>query len=303
MITAEGLVKRYGAKTAVNDISFTVRPGQVTGFLGPNGAGKSTTMRMIVGLDRPSAGRVTVNGRPYAAHRAPLHEVGALLDAKAVHTGRTAYNHLLAMAATHGIGASRVREVIELTGLETVARKRVGGFSLGMGQRLGIAAALLGDPSTLILDEPVNGLDPEGVLWVRRLVRSLAAEGRTVFLSSHLMSEMALTADHLVVIGRGEIIADAPVSDVIAGSTQVRTRVRSPHASQLADLLAAPDVAIVRAEAGVLDITGVEAARIGDLAAQHGIALHELTPQSASLEEAYMALTADAVEYRTEAVR
>ncbi|SFR76362.1 ABC-2 type transport system ATP-binding protein [Agromyces sp. CF514] len=303
MITAEGLVKRYGAKTAVNDISFTVRPGQVTGFLGPNGAGKSTTMRMIVGLDRPSAGRVTVNGRPYAEHRAPLHEVGALLDAKAVHTGRSAYNHLLAMAATHGIGASRVREVIELTGLEAVARKRVGGFSLGMGQRLGIAAAMLGDPATLILDEPVNGLDPEGVLWVRQFVRHLASEGRTIFLSSHLMSEMALTADHLIVLGRGEIIADAPVGDIIAGGTRTRVLVRSPQASQLADLLAAPDVAVIRSEAGTLEVTGVAASGIGDLAAQHGLAIHELTPLSASLEEAYMALTADAVEYRTEAVR
>ena len=303
MITAEGLVKRYGAKTAVNDISFTVRPGQVTGFLGPNGAGKSTTMRMIVGLDRPSEGSVTVNGKPYAAHRAPLHEVGALLDAKAVHTGRTAYNHLLAMAATHGIGASRVREVIEMTGLESVARKRVGGFSLGMGQRLGIAAAMLGDPSTLILDEPVNGLDPEGVLWVRQFVRHLASEGRTIFLSSHLMSEMALTADHLIVLGRGEIIADAPVADIIAGGTRSRVLVRSPHSSQLADLLAAPEVAVIRSEAGVLEVTGVAASGIGDLAAQHGLAIHELTPLSASLEEAYMALTADAVEYRTEAVR
>ncbi|MBM7830325.1 ABC-2 type transport system ATP-binding protein [Agromyces cerinus] len=303
MITAEGLVKRYGAKTAVNDISFTVRPGQVTGFLGPNGAGKSTTMRMIVGLDRPSEGRVTVNGKPYAAHRAPLHEVGALLDAKAVHTGRTAYNHLLAMGATHGIGASRVREVIEMTGLESVARKRVGGFSLGMGQRLGIAAAMLGDPSTLILDEPVNGLDPEGVLWVRQFVRHLASEGRTIFLSSHLMSEMALTADHLIVLGRGEIIADAPVADIIAGGTRPRVLVRSPHSSQLADLLAAPEVAVIRSEAGVLEVTGVAASGIGDLAAQHGLSIHELTPLSASLEEAYMALTADAVEYRTEAVR
>jgi ABC-2 type transport system ATP-binding protein len=303
MITAEGLVKRYGAKTAVNDISFTVRPGQVTGFLGPNGAGKSTTMRMVVGLDRPSAGSVVVNGKPYAAHRAPLHEVGALLDAKAVHTGRTAYNHLLAMAATHGIGANRVREVIELTGLESVARKRVGGFSLGMGQRLGIAAAMLGDPATLILDEPVNGLDPEGVLWVRQFVRHLASEGRTIFLSSHLMSEMALTADHLIVLGRGEIIADAPVADIIAGGTRPRVLVRSPHSSQLADLLAAPEVAVVRSEAGVLEITGVAASGIGDLAAQHGLAIHELTPLSASLEEAYMALTSDAVEYRTEAVR
>ncbi|WP_157413689.1 ABC transporter ATP-binding protein [Agromyces allii] len=303
MITAEGLVKRYGAKTAVNDLSFTVRPGQVTGFLGPNGAGKSTTMRMIVGLDRPTAGSVTVNGKPYAAHRAPLHEVGALLDAKAVHTGRSAYNHLLAMAATHGIGASRVREVIELTGLESVARKRVGGFSLGMGQRLGIAAAMLGDPATLILDEPVNGLDPEGVLWVRQFVRHLASEGRTVFLSSHLMSEMALTADHLIVLGRGEIIADAPVADIIAGGTRSRVLVRSPHASQLADLLTAPEVAVIRSEAGVLEVTGMPASGIGDLAAQHGLAIHELTPLSASLEEAYMALTADAVEYRTEAVR
>jgi ABC-2 type transport system ATP-binding protein len=303
MITAEGLTKRYGARTAVDDISFTVRPGQVTGFLGPNGAGKSTTMRMIVGLDRPSGGRVTVNGKPYATHRAPLHEVGALLDAKAVHTGRSAYNHLLAMAVTHGIGASRVREVIELTGLESVARKRVGGFSLGMGQRLGIAAAMLGDPATLILDEPVNGLDPEGVLWVRQFVRHLATEGRTVFLSSHLMSEMALTADHLIVLGRGEIIADAPVADIIAGGTRPRVLVRSPHSSQLADLLAAPEVAVVRSQAGMLEVTGLDATGIGDLAALHGLAIHELTPQSASLEDAYMALTSDVVEYRTEAVR
>src|ERR687897_3043337 len=212
MITAEGLVKRYGAKTAVDGIDFIVRPGQVTGFLGPNGAGKSTTMRMIVGLDRPTDGSVTVNGKPYAAHKAPLREIGALLDAKAVHTGRSAYNHLLAMAATHSIPKKRVHEVIEMTGLADVARKKVKGFSLGMGQRLGIAAALLGDPQTIILDEPVNGLDPEGVVWVRNLVKYLASEGRTVFLSSHLMSEMAMTADHLIVIGRGRIIADAPIS-------------------------------------------------------------------------------------------
>ncbi|RZU64862.1 ABC-2 type transport system ATP-binding protein [Microterricola gilva] len=303
MITAEGLSKRYGAKTAVNDISFTVRPGQVTGFLGPNGAGKSTTMRMIVGLDRPSAGSVTVNGKPYAEHKAPLREVGALLDAKAVHTGRTAQNHLLAMAATHGIGAKRVQEVIELTGLQSVARKRVGGFSLGMGQRLGIAAALLGDPATLILDEPVNGLDPEGVLWVRQLVRSLAAEGRTVFLSSHLMSEMAQTADHIIVLGRGQIIADAPVGDIVAGASLATVTVRSPHASQLAELLAGPDIAVLRAEHGVMQVTGLAAAQIGDLAAANGLVLHELTPQTASLEEAYMALTQDVVEYRTEASR
>lgn len=303
MITAEGLSKRYGAKTAVNNISFTVRPGQVTGFLGPNGAGKSTTMRMIVGLDSPSDGSVTVNGKPYAAHKAPLREVGALLDAKAVHTGRSAQNHLLAMAATHGIGAKRVHEVIELTGLQSVAKKRVGGFSLGMGQRLGIAAALLGDPATLILDEPVNGLDPEGVLWVRQLVRSLAAEGRTVFLSSHLMSEMALTADHIIVLGRGQIIADAPVADIVAGASLATVTVRSPHASQLADVLVGPDIAVLRAENGVLQVTGLAAHHIGDLAAQHNLTLHELTPLSASLEEAYMALTQDAVEYRTEAHR
>ncbi|AMB58273.1 ABC transporter ATP-binding protein [Microterricola viridarii] len=303
MITAEGLSKRYGAKTAVNDISFTVRPGQVTGFLGPNGAGKSTTMRMIVGLDRPSAGRVAVNGKPYAAHSAPLREVGALLDAKAVHTGRTAQNHLLAMAATHGIGAKRVQEVIDLTGLQSVAKKRVGGFSLGMGQRLGIAAALLGDPATLILDEPVNGLDPEGVLWVRQLVRSLAAEGRTIFLSSHLMSEMAQTADHIIVLGRGQIIADAPVADIVAGASLASVTVRSPHASQLAELLVAPDVAVLRSENGLLQVTGLAAQRIGELAAAHSLVLHELTPQNASLEEAYMALTQDAVEYRTEATR
>ncbi|WP_173924220.1 ABC transporter ATP-binding protein [Agromyces sp. Marseille-P2726] len=303
MITAEGLTKRFGEKTAVDHLDFTVQPGRVTGFLGPNGAGKSTTMRMIVGLDRPTAGRAMVNGRRYAEHRAPLHEVGALLDAKAVHTGRTAENHLLAMAATHGIARQRVREVIELTGLESVARKRVGGFSLGMGQRLGIAAALLGDPATLILDEPVNGLDPEGVLWVRRLVRNLAAEGRTIFLSSHLMSEMALTADHLIVLGKGRLITDAPVAEVIAGGTRSRVRVRSPHASQLADLLAGPDVTVMRAESGVLEVTGLEASGIGDLAARHSLAIHELTPMNASLEEAYMALTADAVEYRTEALR
>ncbi|AZC14955.1 ATP-binding cassette domain-containing protein [Microbacterium sp. ABRD28] len=303
MISAEGLTKRYGAKTAVDTIDFTVNSGQVTGFLGPNGAGKSTTMRMIVGLDRPTAGSVSVNGRAYAAHRAPLREVGALLDAKAVHTGRTAENHLLAMAATHRIGKKRVREVIELTGLESVARRRVGGFSLGMGQRLGIAAALLGDPATIILDEPVNGLDPEGVLWVRQLVKHLAAEGRTVFLSSHLMSEMALTADHLIVLGKGRIIADAPVADIIAGGTGPRLRVRSPQASMLAELVAAPDVTITRSASDLLEITGVDAPVVGDLAAKHGVAIHELTPLNASLEEAYMDLTADAVEYRTEAVR
>jgi len=297
MIHAQALTKRYGAKTAVDDIDFTVKPGQVTGFLGPNGAGKSTTMRMIVGLDRPTHGGVTVNGKKYAEHKAPLHEVGALLDAKAIHTGRSAYNHLLAMGATHGIGKARVNEVIGLTGLESVAGKRVGGFSLGMGQRLGIAAALLGDPATLILDEPVNGLDPEGVMWVRRLARSLAAEGRTVFLSSHLMSEMALTADHLIVLGRGRVIADAAVADILAASTRTAVHVRSPRADQLAQLLQGPKISITTTEQYSLTVTGLSAETISDTAAGAGIPLHELTTVGASLEEAYMDLTKDDVEY------
>jgi ABC-2 type transport system ATP-binding protein len=297
MIEARALTKTYGSKTAVDDVTFTVQPGTVTGFLGPNGAGKSTTMRMIVGLDRPTAGAVTVNGRPYAQHRAPLREVGTLLDAKAVHTGRSARNHLLAMGATHGIGRTRVRQVIELTGLESVAGKRVGGFSLGMGQRLGIAAALLGDPRTLILDEPVNGLDPEGVRWVRHLVRDLAAEGRTVFLSSHLMTEMALTADHIIVIGRGRIVADAPVADVIARAAGTTVRVRTPDATALADLLRGPDITISSVEPGLMEVTGGTAPAIGAAAAGAGIVLHELTPLHGSLEDAYMQLTADQVEY------
>ena len=231
MIEVDHLSKRYGPKLAVDDVSFVVRPGSVTGFLGPNGAGKSTTMRMIMGLDRPTSGRATVNGQPYQALRDPLRQVGALLEAKAVHTGRSAYNHLLSLAATHGIPKSRVHEVIDMTGLESVARKRVGGFSLGMGQRLGIAAALIGDPRTLILDEPVNGLDPDGVLWVRQLARHLAADGRTVFLSSHLMSEMAQTADRVVVLGRGRVLADAPIAEFVAGSDGgggTRVVVRTP---------------------------------------------------------------------------
>jgi ABC-2 type transport system ATP-binding protein len=300
MIEIEGLTKRYGAKTAVDNISATIRPGQVTGFLGPNGAGKSTTMRAIVGLDRPTHGTVTVNGQRYVSMRAPLHEVGALLDAKAIHTGRTAYNHLLAMAATHGIGKSRVHEVIAMTGLESVAKKRVGGFSLGMGQRLGIAAALLGDPNTLILDEPVNGLDPEGVVWVRQLARHYAAEGRTVFLSSHLMSEMAQTADHVIVLGRGRIIADAPIGDILAGTTKKAVTVRSPQAALLAERLAGPDITITSTPDGALAITGISAAQIGEAAAQASVVLHELTPIGASLEEAYLELTQDDVEYRTE---
>ncbi|TFC83428.1 ABC transporter ATP-binding protein [Cryobacterium sp. TMT3-29-2] len=298
MIQAQSLTKRHGDKTAVDAIDFTVQPGTVTGLLGPNGAGKSTIMRMIVGLDRPTAGSVTVNGKHYREHRAPLCEVGVLLDAKAVHTGRSARNHLLALAATHGIPAARVDEVIELTGLGPVARKRVGGFSLGMGQRLGIAAALLGDPSVLILDEPVNGLDPEGVQWVRQLMRRLAAEGRTVLLSSHMMSEMALTADHLIMLGRGKVIANAPVSEIIGMAGTHRVRVRTPQAAQLAALLAQPDVTVTTDEADLLEVSGISAGDIGEHAAGAGIVLHELTGVSASLEEAYLALTQDEVEYR-----
>jgi ABC-2 type transport system ATP-binding protein len=303
MIQLERLTKTYGAKTAVNDISATVQPGKVTGFLGPNGAGKSTTMRMIVGLDRPTHGTALVNGKRYADHRAPLHEVGALLDAKAVHTGRTAYNHLLAMAATHGIARTRVHEVIAMTGLEAVANKRVGGFSLGMGQRLGIAAAMLGDPATLILDEPVNGLDPEGVLWVRQFARQLAGEGRTVFLSSHLMSEMAQAADHIIVLGRGRILADAPVQDILTGATRNAVRVRTPQPDLLANLVAGPDVTVTGIEAQLLEVGGLTSAQVGEAAAHAGIVLHELTPINASLEEAYLALTQDDVEYRTEVSR
>lgn len=299
MITAEGLTKRFGTSTAVDNVSFTVQPGKVTGFLGPNGAGKSTTMRMIVGLDRPSAGHVTVNGHPYASSRAPLTEVGVLLDAKAVHTGRTAHAHLRAIAATHGIPSSRVDEVIEITGISSVSRRRAGKFSLGMGQRLGIAAALLGDPGTLILDEPVNGLDPEGVRWVRQFVRHQASEGRTVLLSSHLMTEMAQTADHVIVLGRGRVLADAPISDLVARWTAQTVVVRTPRASELAQLIAAQGVTVSTTENGVLRVEGTTAATIGDAAARAGIPLHELTPSSGSLEDAYLALTGDAVEYRT----
>jgi ABC-2 type transport system ATP-binding protein len=300
MIEAHELTKRYGDKTAVDGISFTIAPGSVTGFLGPNGAGKSTTMRMIMGLDRPTSGTVTVNGKPYARHPAPLAEVGALLDAKAVHTGRSARSHLRTMAATHNIPTARVDEVIEMTGLATVAGERVGGFSLGMGQRLGIASAMLGDPRTLILDEPVNGLDPEGVQWVRRLVRSLADEGRTVFLSSHLMSEMAQTADQLLVIGRGRIIAAGPVQEVIDSVSAAAVRVRTPRAAELAELIRGDDVVLTSPAPGTLEVRGLAAEIIGDLACASGIALHELSPRSASLEEAYMSLTQDAVEYRSD---
>jgi ABC-2 type transport system ATP-binding protein len=298
VIEAANLTKRYGSKTAVNDVSFIVKPGIVTGFLGPNGAGKSTTMRLIVGLDRPSSGSVTVNGSDYTKLRAPLREVGVLLDAKAVHTGRSARGHLLAIAATHSIPRARVDEVIGLTGLDAVAGKRVGGFSLGMGQRLGIAAALLGDPATLILDEPVNGLDPEGVIWVRKLARHLAGEGRTVFLSSHLMSEMAQTADHIVVLGRGRVIADAAVSEILALASGTAVRVRTPDAERFAALLTAGGEATVSNSApDLLEVTGLTAPRIGELAAAERVVLHELSPLAASLEDAYLALTQDEVEY------
>jgi ABC-2 type transport system ATP-binding protein len=298
MIEARGLTKLYGGRAAVCDLSFTVRPGVVTGFLGPNGAGKSTTMRLILGLDAPTSGDVRVNGRRYADHPAPLGEVGALLEARAIHAGRSARNHLLALAATHAIGTRRVDQVLDLVGLGEVAGQRAGRFSLGMGQRLGIAAALLGDPGTLILDEPVNGLDPEGVRWVRNLLRSLAAEGRTVFLSSHLMSELALTAEHVIVVGQGRLIAAADVAEILAGASANAVRVRSPEASQLGRLLAGPGVSVTEAEAGVLVVQGLDPARIGAVARRHHLAIHELAVEQASLEEAFMEMTAGAVEYR-----
>jgi ABC-2 type transport system ATP-binding protein len=297
MIEARGLTKRYGDKLAVDGLTFTVEPGRVTGFLGPNGAGKSTTMRMILGLDAPTSGSVTVNGRPYRDHTAPLREVGALLDARAVHPGRSAYHHLLALAQTSGIRRSRVDEVVEAVGLGGVARRRAGGFSLGMGQRLGIAAALLGDPRTVILDEPVNGLDTEGIRWIRSLLRGLAAEGRTVFVSSHLMSEMAMTAQHLIVIGRGRLIADSGVEEFIAGAAPAMVRVRSADPAALADLLRSREVAFEEAD-GALAVSGLSTDQVGRLAGAAGITLLELTAQQASLEEAFIDLTWDAVEFR-----
>ncbi|GAA4658083.1 ABC transporter ATP-binding protein [Kineococcus glutinatus] len=297
MIEAVGLRKVYGKKVAVDGLSFTVRPGIVTGFLGPNGSGKSTTMRMILGLDRPTAGHVLVDGIPYAKHRNPLGAVGALLDAKAVHTGRSAARHLQAVAATAGIPASRVDEVVELVGLREVAKKRAGGFSLGMGQRLGIASALLGDPSTVMFDEPVNGLDPDGILWIRNLMKHLAAEGRAVFVSSHLMSEMALTAEHLVVIGRGKLIADEPVRQFIDRTAPRGVLVRSPQVEELRELVTAAGGHLTSAQDGSFRVADLTPEQIGDAAARRGVALHELTPQRASLEEAFMELTAGAVEY------
>jgi ABC-2 type transport system ATP-binding protein len=298
VIEAQGLTKDYGDKRAVDGLTFTVQPGVVTGFLGPNGSGKSTTMRLILGLDAPTAGDVTVNGKHYRDHASPLHEVGALLEARSVHTGRSAYNHLLALAQTQGIPKSRVNELIDQVGLREVAKKRAGKFSLGMGQRLGIATALLGDPHTVMLDEPVNGLDPEGIQWIRRLLKGLAAEGRTVFVSSHLMSEMALTADHLIVIGRGKVIADTSTEDFVRQASGNIVRVRSPQATQLVELLAGPEVTVTQVEPGLLDVQGLKAAQIGDLAVANSIAIHELTPQEASLEDAFMDLTRDDVEFK-----
>jgi ABC-2 type transport system ATP-binding protein len=297
VIEARNLTKDYGAKRAVDDLSFTVEPGVVTGFLGPNGSGKSTTMRLILGLDAATTGDVTVNGKHYREHAAPLHEVGALLEARSVHTGRSAYNHLLALAQTHGIPKRRVNELIDLVGLHDVAMKRAGQFSLGMGQRLGIATALLGDPHTLLLDEPVNGLDPEGIHWIRNLLRGLAAEGRTVFVSSHLMSEMAVTADHLIVIGRGRLIADTSVDEFIARASAQVVLVRSPELAQLRTLLEAPSVTFAERERGAVEVHGLTAEQIGDAAAAQGIPIHELTPQHASLEEAFMSLTSTEVEF------
>jgi ABC-2 type transport system ATP-binding protein len=301
MIEVSGLTKRYGEKVAVNDLSFVVRPGIVTGFLGPNGAGKSTTMRMIAGLDEPTSGSVLVNGAPYQQATVPMAELGILLEAKAVHTSRSAYNHLLALAQTNGVPRSRVDEVIELVGLREVARKRAGGFSLGMGQRLGIASALLGDPQTVVLDEPINGLDPEGILWVRNLLKGLAAEGRTVFISSHLMSEMALTAHHLIVMGRGELIADVDVEQFVAMAASNIVVVRSPQATELRDLLLSPDVTVSSQEAGVLEVRGVTAEAIGDVAFDHGIRLHGLALLEPSLEDAFMEMTRDSVEFHAHA--
>jgi ABC-2 type transport system ATP-binding protein len=297
MIEAAHLTKRYGATTAVDDLSFQVKEGQVTGFLGPNGAGKTTTMRMILGLDAPASGTVTVNGRAYRDLPAPLTEVGALLDAKAVHGGRSARRHLEVLALSNGLPVSRVDEVLRIVGLQEVARRRVGGFSLGMSQRLGVAAALLGDPGTLMFDEPVNGLDPEGILWIRQFMRALAAEGRTVLVSSHLMSEMALTADHLVVIGRGRLIADAGVQEFIDGSSVQTVLVRSRDDATLASRLAERGATVQPATGGGLTVTGVTSSVAGEVAFGAGIVLDELTPQRASLEEAFMEMTRDSVEY------
>jgi ABC-2 type transport system ATP-binding protein len=297
MIEAEGLTKRYGDTLAVDDLSFSVAPGKITGFLGPNGAGKTTTMRLILGLDRPTAGRVTIEGKPFDQADRPMHRVGALLDAKAVHGGRSAYNHLLCLAQSNNLPGRRVDEVLTLVGLTGVAGKRSKGFSLGMGQRLGIAAALLGDPQILMFDEPVNGLDPEGILWIRNLMKALAAEGRTVFVSSHLMSEMENTADHLLVIGRGKLIADCTVAEFIAANSQQAVRVRTPQPDLLTKLVAAAGGTVRENGDGSMVITGIDPTRVGDLAYDNAVRLHELSPIHASLEQAFMELTASSVQF------
>ncbi len=310
MIEARDLTKKFGDKLAVDHLSFTVQPGRVTGFLGPNGAGKSTTMRIILGLDHPTSGSATINGRPYAGLARPLLTVGALLEAKSVHTGRSARNHLLFLAQTQGLPSRRVDAMLDLVGLREVAKRRAGGFSLGMSQRLGVAAALLGDPQVLLLDEPVNGLDPEGVLWIRNLMKHLASQGKTVLVSSHLMNEMAVTADHLIVIGRGKLLADAPTEDVIARGSGQSVRVRTPAPDRLTELITADGGHAVLADgenshgaaasgdqAPVLTVTGMPAARIGELAASASVVLHELTPQLASLEDAFLELTSDSLEF------
>jgi len=302
MIEVNQLTKRFGPVTALDDLTFSVRPGHVTGFLGPNGAGKTTTMRVILGLDAPTSGTALVGGRAYRGIIRPLHEVGALLDASAVHSGRTAWSHLVAVAQSNGIGRPRVRELLELTGIEKAARRRVGGFSLGMKQRLGIATALLGDPPVLMFDEPVNGLDPEGIAWIRTFFKALAAQGRTVLVSSHLMSEMALTADRLIVIGQGKLIADTTVPDFIEEHARTDVLVRSPRAAELAALLTARGATVATEDDGGLAVTGLRAPAIGDLAAEHGIAVHELVPRHASLEEAYLNITGDSVDYRAAAL-
>ena len=298
MIEVEGLTKDYGTKRAVEDLTFTVKPGLVTGFLGPNGSGKSTTMRLVLGLDAPTAGSATLEGKRYRDFPAPLHEAGALLEARSVHTGRSAYDHLLALAQTHGIPKCRVGELIDLVGLHDVARKRAGQFSLGMGQRLGIAAALLGDPAVLLLDEPVNGLDPEGIQWIRNLLRGLAAEGRTVFVSSHLMSEMSMTADHLIVIGRGRLIADMGVEEFVREASGKHVRVRSPQLLRLRELVLGEGVSVIGTDGGTVEINGLTAEQVGEIAAANGIVLHELTPIQVSLEEAFMDITKSDVEFR-----
>ena len=301
MIELQGLTKRYGEKLAVNNLTFTVRPGMVTGFLGPNGAGKSTTMRMMLGLDRPTAGDVRIDGRHYDHLKDPLRYIGALLDAKAMHGGRSAFNHLLCLAQSNGIPRRRVAEVLDTVGLTAVARKKAKGFSLGMGQRLGIAGALLGDPRILMFDEPVNGLDPEGIHWIRNMMKSLAAQGRTVFVSSHLMSEMALTADHLVVIGQGRLLADTSMPEFIARNSRAYVRIRTPQRERLLDVLQQAGITAVQNGNGTLEVDGGKSEQIGELAARHQVVLHELSPQQASLEEAFMQLTAESVEYHAHA--